>query len=265
MVEKISILAGQDKTANPEAIKMLEVDAGEILAVVGPTGSGKTQLISDIEQYAAGETPSRRHVLIDGRAAGDGDAQLSVRRLVAEVSQNMNFVIDMSVEEFLLMHAQIRDIENPERVIKQVIKVTNELAGEPISSLDNITVLSGGQSRALMVADVALISNAPVVLIDEVENAGINRLQAMSFLAGQGKVVIVVTHDPMLSLMADRRVVMKNGGMVNLQKTTTEEKTVLKQLIEVDKKISVLRDTIRQGGTINPNRNIDEKTLLEEV
>jgi len=251
VVKKINILAGQDKSANLEVIEMLEVQAGEILAVVGPTGSGKTQLISDIEQYAAGETPSRRHVLINDLAAGDYDGQLSFRRLVAEVSQNMNFVIDMSVEEFLLMHAQIREIDRPEIVTKEVIKVTNELAGEPVSKQDNITVLSGGQSRALMVADVALISNAPVVLIDEVENAGINRLQAMSFLAGQGKVVIVVTHDPMLSLMADKRIVMKNGGMLKLQETTQEEKTVLKQLIEVDQKLSILRDNIRQGGSIN--------------
>ncbi len=261
MVKKIGILAGQDKEGNPEEIKMLEVQAGEVLAVVGPTGSGKTQLISDIEQYAAGETPSRRHVLINGLAAGDYDG-LSLRRLVAEVSQNMNFVIDMSVEEFLLMHAQIREIKEAKVIVKEVIRIANVLAGEPLLPGDNITVLSGGQSRALMVADVALISNAPVVLIDEVENAGINRLQAMDFLAGRGKVVMVVTHDPMLSLMADRRVVMKNGGMLKLQQTTPEEKEVLKQLIEVDKELSGLRDTLRQGGTINKK---NRKTLQEEV
>ncbi len=259
MVKKISILAGQDKTAKPEKIKTLEVEAGEILTVVGPTGSGKTQLISDIEQYAQGETPSRRRVLINNIAAVDYDDNSSLRHLTAEVSQNMNFVIDMSVEEFLLMHAQIREIQNPGRVIKEVIKVTNELAGEPISSQDNITVLSGGQSRALMVADVALISNAPVVLIDEVENAGINRMQAMSFLAGQGKVVIVATHDPMLSLMSDRRIVMKNGGMFKLQKTTRQEKMILGQLINIDKKMSVLRDSIREGKSLN------EKILQEGV
>jgi len=81
----------------------------------------------------------------------------------------MNFVIDMCIEDFLLMHAQVRNIKDPRQVIKKVLKVTNELAGEPVYFTDNLTKLSGGQSRALMVADVALISDAPIVLIDELK------------------------------------------------------------------------------------------------
>lgn len=259
MVSKIEILGGNDKEAKPEKIRSLEVERGEILAVVGPTGSGKTQLISDIEQYAQCDTPSKRQVLINNIAALNYDNCASIRHLTAEVAQNMNFVIDISVKEFLMMHAEIREIKDPGKIVEKVIAVTNELAGEPISAKDNVTVLSGGQSRALMVADVALISNAPIVLIDEIENAGINRMQAMDFLAGQGKVVIVVTHDPMLSLMADRRIVMKNGGMFKLQKTTPKEKMILRQLINIDRKMSFIRDIIREG------ENLDQKILLEGV
>ena len=56
MLSRISILGGQDKNGQAEPVRRLDIGAGEMLAVVGPTGSGKTQLISDIEQYADGET-----------------------------------------------------------------------------------------------------------------------------------------------------------------------------------------------------------------
>jgi hypothetical protein len=51
-----------------------------------------------------------------------------------------------------------------------------------------------------MIADIALISDAPVVLIDEVENAGIDKHLAVESLAGHGKITIIATHDPVLML-----------------------------------------------------------------
>lgn len=250
MIEKISIVGGRDKDGQAEEIGYLDIHTGEVLVVVGPTGSGKTQLISDIEQYANRETPTRRAILLNDLPVGEYAADQVLKHLVAEVSQNMNFVIDMSIQEFLLMHAMVRDISNPDKIIGEVMAVTNELAGEPVSCADNLTQLSGGQSRALMVADVALISNAPVVLIDEIENAGIDRLKALEFLTGQGKIVLVVTHDPTLMLMAEQRVIMKNGGMHKLYKTSPKEKEIQKRLIVMEKEISSLRNRLRNGESI---------------
>ncbi|HHX87225.1 MAG TPA: ATP-binding cassette domain-containing protein, partial [Firmicutes bacterium] len=213
VLEKITITGGLDKDGIPEKIQRLDIEAGEVLAVVGPTGSGKSQLISDVEQYAEEETLTGRSVLINDQPVNNHKGKTWPRFLVAQVSQNMNFVIDMSIEEFLLMHARVRAIKDPLSTIKDVLSITNQLSGEPVSLSTNLTQLSGGQSRALMVADVALISSSPVVLIDEIENAGIDRLQALKILTGQGKIVLVVSHDPTLILMAGKRVVMKNGGM----------------------------------------------------
>jgi ABC-type lipoprotein export system ATPase subunit len=156
------------------------------------------------------------------------------------------------------MHARIRAIENTEKMKSAVIAVTNELAGEPVYFKDNLTQLSGGQARSLMVADVALISNAPVVVIDEIENAGIDRLRALEILTGNGKAVLIVTHDPMLMLMAGRRVVMKNGGMYKLHRTTPEEKTIMERLIDIEKSTSGLRDYFRSGESIDKNNNDKE-------
>ena len=256
MPGKISIIGGLDKDGNPENIQRLDIKAGEVLAVVGPTGSGKTQLISDIEQYADGETLTGRSILINDLPVHQYPQHRDFRYLIAEVSQNMNFVIDMSIEDFLFMHTQVRAIENPQKTITEVLNITNELSGEPVSPTDNLTRLSGGQSRALMVADVVVISNAPVVLIDEIENAGIDRLKALEILSGKGKIVLVVSHDPLLMLMAQQRVVMKNGGMDKLYQTSPEEKEVLEDLMKVQKKITYLRDDLRKGKRIKNSQYI---------
>jgi len=265
MLNKITILGGLDKEGNSEKVQRLEINAGEVLAVVGPTGSGKTQLISDIEHCAEEETLTGRSILINDQPADKYKDRRILRYLVAQVSQNMNFVIDMTIEEFLLMHAQVRGIQEPGQTIKEVLSITNQLSGEPVSFMTNLTKLSGGQSRALMVADVALISNAPIVLIDEIENAGIDRLQALEILTGKGKIVLVVSHDPTLILMAQQRVVMRNGGMERICHTTPEEKRILEDLIKVEKQISILREHLRKEGNIElENKEKEDWTLWRE-
>ncbi|WP_027398868.1 ATP-binding cassette domain-containing protein [Anaerovorax odorimutans] len=257
MLEKLTIIGGNDKEGNPENVKLFEIDAGMVFAIVGPTGSGKTQLISDIEQFIDdSETISGRSILINNHPASEFNFNKSLRYLIAEVSQNMNFVIDITVENFLLMHTKVREIENQKEIIDEALKITNELAGEPVYFSDNLTKLSGGQSRALMVADAAVISKAPILLIDEIENAGINRLKALEILKKQGKIILVITHDPTLLLMADKRIVMKNGGMNKLHITSTEEKELLKSLVNFEEKISNIRDYIRNGGIIK-EKNFD--------
>jgi len=263
MVKKIAVMGGLNKSCEAELIPIVEIYPGEIIAVVGPTGSGKSQLISDIEYWADKDTPSRRQILINGLLPEKFAAQTTLRRLVAEISQNMNFVIDMSVRDFLILHAQSRQVENVEKITQKVVDCANQLTGEPLKMDDSLTSLSGGQSRSLMVADVALLSNAPIVLIDEIENAGINRLEALKLLAGHKKVVLVVTHDPMLALIADKRIVMKNGGIIKLLTASPNDKVCLDSLLQIDKVMCELRENIRQGVDLSQVK-IKEGTNLYE-
>ena len=245
---QLTILGGLDKDGLPEEIDRIDIFSGEIIGIVGPTGSGKSSLIGDIEQFAQGDTPSSRTVLIDGELPGLETRSDPRRKLIAQLSQNMHFLADMTVEEFLRMHAKSRG--KPIEDVSRVIELANTLTGEPVHPDHHLTILSGGQSRALMTADIAVISDSPIVLIDEIENAGIKKKEALELLAGEGKMVIVVTHDPMLALMTSRRIVMKNGGVRKVIDTSKEERRVCEDLSRVDDWLMNLRETIRRGEVV---------------
>jgi ABC-type lipoprotein export system ATPase subunit len=244
----LTIQGGVDKDGNPDSVSDIEITRGEIIGIVGPTGSGKSTLIADIEQFALGDTPSGRRILINGLEPGIELRSDPRKKLVAQLSQNMHFLADMCVGEFLRMHAKSRG-KDP-NLAEKVIELANTLTGEPINPDHQLTILSGGQSRALMAADIAVISDSPIVLIDEIENAGIKKQEALHLLAGEGKIVVVVTHDPMLALMATRRIVMKNGGMTKLISTSIEEHRIFRDIERVDGWLSSLRETIRQGEMV---------------
>jgi ABC-type lipoprotein export system ATPase subunit len=248
MLEKITIIGGYDKFGNPESVDQVVIKKGEIFGVVGPTGSGKSSLIADIEQLAQKDTFSKRKILVNDTEPSYEDRTNPRKKMVAQLSQNMNFLADMSVGDFLSLHAKCRGASS--KCVNSVLDLANKLTGEPITKDYDLTILSGGQSRALMVADVAIISNSPIVLIDEIENAGIRKHDALKVLSGHGKIVMVVTHDPVLALMADKRIIMRNGGMQQVVTTNNHERALSKKLNKIDEFMLSLRDKVRNGEVI---------------
>ncbi|MFV0255546.1 MAG: ATP-binding cassette domain-containing protein [Erysipelotrichaceae bacterium] len=249
-VNSLTIIAGQNKQTKPESFKELTINTSEIVSIVGPTGSGKSRLLADIEWVAQQDTPTKRKILINNEIP-DLKWRLSTNnKLVAQLSQNMNFVIDMSVKEFLNMHAQSRMVENAEELVNKILNEANKLAGEQFDENTPVTSLSGGQSRALMIADTAILSASPIVLIDEIENAGIDREKALELLVAEDKIVFMATHDPLLALMADKRIIINNGGIVEVLKTSPKEKELLKELTKIDNKIQNIRQLLRYGKSL---------------
>lgn len=248
MIDKITIMGGYNKQGDKESVEKVVIKRGEIFGVVGPTGSGKSSLIGDIEQLAQEDTFSKRKILVNDEEPSYEDRTNPRKKMVAQLSQNMNFLADMSVGDFLSLHAKCRGASN--KCVNAVVNLANTLTGEPIKKDHELTILSGGQSRALMVADVAIISDSPIVLIDEIENAGIRKHDALEVLSGHGKIVMVVTHDPVLALMTDRRIVMKSGGMDKVVGTSEAEKSLSKKLNKIDEFMLSLRDKVRNGEVI---------------
>ena len=252
-IRQITICGGRDKSGQPENAE-LSVHPGDVISIVGPTGSGKSRLLGDIECMAQGDTPTGRCIRING-AYPDDETRFELEgRLVAQLSQNMNFVMDLNVREFLEMHAKSRFCEDTEQVVTQCFECANELAGEKFSIDTKVTQLSGGQSRALMIADTAYMSSSPVILIDEIENAGIDRRQAISILTRKDKIVFMSTHDPLLALSASKRIVIRNGGIAKIIETTEEERESQAIIEELDGTIMRIREMLRHGERITPER-----------
>lgn len=249
-VHSLTILPGQNKSGQPENFEKLELVPSQIISIVGPTGSGKSRLLADIEWAAQGDTPTGRWIQINGQKPDPKWRYSTNNKLVAQLSQNMNFVMDLSVGEFLEMHAQSRQVADVEKMTEQILKAANELAGEPFLRETPVTALSGGQSRALMIADTAILSKSPIVLIDEIENAGIDRRKALDLLVSQEKIVLMATHDPLLALMADQRIVIQNGGIHKVLRTSKEEKQVLEHLNQIDQIMQDARQKLRAGESL---------------
>ena len=69
-IKSISIIGGRGRTC-PEFITRIGFKMGDVVSVVGPTGSGKTMLINDLELLADGTTPSQRKILINDEEPSD--------------------------------------------------------------------------------------------------------------------------------------------------------------------------------------------------
>jgi len=250
-VSSLTILPGTDKSGTPEGFESFTVESSQIVSIVGPTGSGKSRLLGDIEWTAQKDTPTNRTILINGSEPDKKWRFSSNNRLVAQLSQNMNFIMDLTVREFLELHAKSRLVEDIEDVIDRIIFEANNLAGEKFNFDTPVTSLSGGQSRALMIADTAILSSSPIVLIDEIENAGIDRKKALKLLVSEDKIVLMATHDPLLALMADKRIIIKNGGISKIIETSPEEKSLLSRLEDIDSTIQHMRQNLREGKTLD--------------
>lgn len=246
-IDEITILPGHDKNGKAEKFDSITIKRGEIWAVVGNTGSGKSRLLQDIEWLAAGDTPTGRRILTDGREPDAEMRYMPQNKPVAELSQNMNFVMDLNVRDFLEMHADSRMVADKAGKCEQIIEAAVGLAGEAFDEKSQITSLSGGQSRALMIADTAFLSPAPIVLIDELENAGIDKRKALATLTAGDKMILMATHDPVLALMADKRLIIKNGAISDVLSTSEEEREVLRKLLKYDESIRKARSLLRAG------------------
>ncbi|MCK8517985.1 ATP-binding cassette domain-containing protein [Methanoculleus sp. 7T] len=248
-IASITILGGRNKAGRPEMVE-LTITPGEVVSIVGPTGSGKSRLLEDIECLAQRDTPTARQILINGSVPDLSKRFSTGGKLVAQLSQNMNFVMDLTVQEFLEMHAKSRMTPESAAVVEKCFAVANSLAGEKFTLDTKVTQLSGGQSRSLMIADTALLSSSPIILIDELENAGIDRREAVKILVGNEKIVLMSTHDPLLALRADKRIVIRNGGIVKVIETTAEEEETLHKIETIDSVLLDIRNQLRGGGII---------------
>ncbi len=246
-IGKIEIICGKGRDGKPEAVERIEMKMGDVISIVGPTGSGKTEFINDIERFANANTPSMRRILIDGHAVSDEYAGDPSKNPVALITQHTNFLSDLPVKKFLEIHARIRQGGNTEKLVSDTLSFANQLTGESIILDSAMTELSGGQTRSLLIADAVVIGNSPIILLDEIENAGIHRSRVLELLKNYRKIFIFVTHDPRIALLSDFRIAMKGGAVRKVIARDEREKRISEGIKNMDDILSDFRAKIRDG------------------
>ena len=248
-IREITILPGRTKSGAPENFSEITIRPGDTISIVGPTGSGKTALINDIEVFAQGDTVTGRRVLVNGKVPPEEFIRDPAYKPIALITQNTKCLADLSVNDFLKMHIQARN-SNEEGLLERTISLANKFTGESIHGEQRMAALSGGQTRSLMIADAMHISNAPILLLDEIENAGIFKDAVIKHLRELRKAVLFVTHDPYISLLSDRRIVMGNGEVRSILTPGAAEDRALRRITEMDRLMSDIREKIRVGEII---------------
>ena len=195
----------------------LTVSAGEFVALVGPSGSGKSTLMAIIGCL---DSPTGGSYALDGTNV-EGLSGAALARIrnekVGFIFQSYNLLPKASIArnvELPLLYAGVSRKERRRRALELLEKV-----GIPEKANVLPGVLSGGQRQRVAIAR-ALANKPALLLADEPTGAldsktGEEVLALFSELHRQGNSVMLVTHDPHIASLAERRVELRDGVIVS--------------------------------------------------
>ncbi len=201
-----------------EALRGIElvVDQGEFVAVVGPSGSGKSTLLNLIGCL---DTPTGGSYMIGGEAVAglDRDQLADVRnRRVGFVFQNFNLLPQLTALENVEMPMLFGGVGRRERRRRAKDHLERVGLGDRVEHRP--TELSGGQMQRVAIAR-ALAMEPDIVLADEPTGnldtgSGSDVMSLLTELWGQGRTLVVVTHDKTLASRAGRVIEIRDGLVV---------------------------------------------------
>ncbi len=191
----------------------LEVRRGEFVALVGPSGSGKSTLMAILGCL---DSPTGGTYALDGQAVEglSGGALARIRnQKVGFVFQTYNLLPKATVArnvELPMLYAGVGGRERRARALELLEKV-----GIPEKAGRLPAELSGGQRQRVAIAR-ALANRPALLLADEPTGAldsktGAEVLALFRDLHAQGHTVVLVTHDPSIAALAERRVELHDG------------------------------------------------------
>lgn len=199
-------------------IEQLQINPGETLALVGPSGAGKTSLVNLLPRFI---DPSAGHVSLDGVSIADWKLA-SLRSQFAMVSQNVIVLNDTLANNVALGHVLDREhalaclhAANLQSYVDQLALGIDTLVGH------NASQLSGGQRQRLAIAR-ALYKDAPILILDEatsaLDNESERAVQEALYRLKAGRTTIIIAHRLSTIEHADRIVVMQEGQIIEIGK-----------------------------------------------
>ncbi len=193
----------------------LDVKKGEVVSVIGASGSGKSTMLRCINLL---ETPSDGEILYNGRNIQSADFDVAeYRAKVGMVFQQFNLFNNMDV----MKNCVIGQMKVLKRSREEAEKIALEYLGKVgMSAFIKAcpAQLSGGQKQRVAIAR-ALAMNPDVLLFDEPTSALDPEmvgevLSVMKALANTGLTMIVVTHEMQFAKDVSSRVVFMDGGFI---------------------------------------------------
>ncbi|MFX3632281.1 MAG: ABC transporter ATP-binding protein [Candidatus Pristimantibacillus sp.] len=195
----------------------LQVNEGELVAVMGPSGSGKSTFLSIAGALL---TPSSGDVAIDGFSlSGMKSQQLAELRLnrIGFIFQSANLIPYLKVEEQLLLVAKLAGMDKG--VARKRSAAILERMGLQQRRNYYPDKLSGGErqrvaiARAWMNQPAVLFADEPTASLDAARGQDVVQMIADEVKA-EGKAAVMVTHDERVLGLCDRVLYLKNGKLV---------------------------------------------------
>ena len=195
----------------------LSIDAGEFVAIMGASGSGKSTMLNILGCL---DTPTGGTYLLDGL-----DVTRRSRDLLADIRgcklgfvfQNFNLMPRMSAVENVelpdLYFGRLPASARRERALRLLDRVG--LGGRETHTPSE---LSGGQQQRVAIAR-ALMNEPPVLLADEPTGnldtkSSVEVMELFTELSHEGVTIVMVTHEDDIAAYAKRHLVMKDGKLV---------------------------------------------------
>lgn len=187
-----------------------DVEKGEFVIVVGPSGAGKTTVLNILGGM---DTATSGKVLVDGAEI----SKYRGKKLIQYRREDIGFVF-----QFYNLMQNLTALENVElamQICKHPLDASEVLAEVGLEErMNNFPAqLSGGEQQRVAIAR-ALINHPPIILADEPTGNLDSRSSAqimdiLAELADEGATLLLVTHDAGVARRAGRRVRMEDGGI----------------------------------------------------
>jgi putative ABC transport system ATP-binding protein len=205
----------------PEVVHVLDglsidIEEGDFVALMGPSGSGKSTLLNLLGGL---DRPTSGRLRVQGLELGElSDAALAQWRAdnVGFVFQMYNLLPVLTAERNVELPLLLTQLPSAERMRRA--RAALRLVGLEDRARHRPGQLSGGQEQRVGIAR-AIVTDPALLLCDEPtgdldRKSGDEILDLLQALNGQGKTIVMVTHDPHAAERADRTLHLEKGRLV---------------------------------------------------